>query len=411
MGLLRATLAGLEKCLHAHAGFDLPPWVVETRAAARMAALQMSEGAYLELVRSPFGAEELHLLVESVRVGETRFFRHKPHIDALTDVVIPFWKAMGRSSPQVWSAGCATGEEPFTLAMMLHKAFPPPSGKPSIWATDVSVEALSTAREAVYPSSVLRQVPAEWHSSFVADGEVVHIRPEIAGLVEFEKHNLADRVIRRGFDLVWCRNVLIYFAPEARARALEKLTQVLAPGGFLFLGYSETLRNVPGLSARPFGDHVVWQKPEESGPARSSRPSGRISQPAISERVAAPPSSKLGKGERSSSLGVHNATPIAKKAPTRPSSPALTTPRELVVPVTRETMDTLVSRARSAVSASNPAAVIFDFDSVDYLDDDAVEKVRRAISVVESKTKALFRASRPGPQRWLRRHGFGGGEP
>src|SRR6185369_8238761 len=94
--------------------------------------------AYLDLVRSARGAPELAALVEAVRVGETRFFRHRPHVDALLDVVIPAWRERGERSPRIWSAGCATGEEAYTLALVLGRALPRPAFTPAILATDVS---------------------------------------------------------------------------------------------------------------------------------------------------------------------------------------------------------------------------------------------------------------------------------
>ena len=127
MGLARDILDGLERRLHAHAGFDLPEWIVEARALSRMSALDLGAQAYLDLVSSPRGAAELSALVEAVRVGETRFFRHRPQVDALLEVVVPAWRERGERSPRVWSAGCATGEEAYTLALVLGRALPGPT--------------------------------------------------------------------------------------------------------------------------------------------------------------------------------------------------------------------------------------------------------------------------------------------
>ncbi len=273
MGLARDILSGLEECLHDHAGFDLPRWVVEARALARMSALDLGASAYLELVNSPGGAEELRALVEAVRVGETSFFRHRPQVDALLEVVVPAWRDRDHRSPRVWSAGCATGEEPYTLAMVLARALPRPACAPTILATDVSAEAIAVAERAIYPKIAAEDVPSPWRDALVAEGESVRIRPEIASLVRFRRQNLADADAPRGFDLVWCRNVLIYFGPEARKRVLDRLVGALQPGGFLFLGYSETLRDVGGLQAVRYGDQVLWQKPlTGAAPVLSNRP-------------------------------------------------------------------------------------------------------------------------------------------
>src|SRR5690349_3417238 len=143
MSLPPDILAGLARRLNERAGLELPAWVVASRARARMRALGLQPAAYLELISAGRGSGELAELIETVRVGETRFFRHQSQIDALVDVVAPAIAARGRRPVRVWSAGCASGEEPYTLAMVLTRALP--EHVVSVTATDVSEDALRVA--------------------------------------------------------------------------------------------------------------------------------------------------------------------------------------------------------------------------------------------------------------------------
>ncbi len=418
MGLSREILAGLEERLHAHAGFDLPEWVVETRALGRMSALALDERAYLDLVRSPRGAGELGALVEAVRVGETSFFRHRPHVDALLDVVVPTWRERGERSPRVWSAGCATGEEPYTLALVLARALPRPSFSPAILGTDVSAEALATARRATYPAAITESVPEPWRDDLVGEGDAVRVRTEIASLVSFRQHNLADADLprderrtegssapsrgrdpalsaSRGFDLVWCRNVLIYFGPEARRRVLDGIVRALAPGGFLFVGYSETLRDVPGLRAIRYRDQVLWQKAGSApgatrAPSRPAHPVRRASGPG-----SPPPPS------------------VFKPSPSRPSAPPPPPPARSGATLRLTSADPagLAAEVRAALGAPGLRSLTIDLDAVDYLEDSVAPVLRRAGAAAEAAGIELsLRATRPGPQRWLRRNGLSGGD-
>src|SRR5438128_2279334 len=120
-----------------------------------MAVLGLEGSDYAKLIGSRRGAGELAELVESLRVGETRFFRHEPQVDAVVAHVLPLWKKQGKTSPRVWSAGCASGEEAYTLALVLAGEMPAPAFSPSIYASDVSKEALAFAARGTYPRSAI----------------------------------------------------------------------------------------------------------------------------------------------------------------------------------------------------------------------------------------------------------------
>jgi chemotaxis protein methyltransferase CheR len=254
-------VAGVSRRLAEHAGLELPAWVVEARTQARIVETGLDPASYLELIATARGAAELAALVEAVRVGESSLFRHLPQIAALVQVVVPSLRAKTKRAVRVWSAGCATGEEPYTLAAVLSRALP--NVQLSVIATDVSAEALARARDATYPADELRDVPDEWRDIFIVDGDTLHVHPTIANLVSFEQANLLDAIPPKSCDLVWCRNVLIYFSADARRRVVDRLIASLVPGGYLFVGYSETLRDIPQLETIRHGDCVFYAKPEK----------------------------------------------------------------------------------------------------------------------------------------------------
>jgi chemotaxis protein methyltransferase CheR len=424
VGLASEILGGLTRCLHAHAGFDLPDWVVEARALERMEALDLGAQAYLDLVRSPRGAAELAALVEALRVGETRFFRHRPHVDALLDVVVPAWRARDERSPRIWSAGCATGEEAYTLALVLGRALPRPAFRTTILGTDVSEEALSTARAAAYPVSVLEGIPEPWRDGLIRDGDVARIRPEIAALCSFRQKNLADPDLPRGFDLVWCRNVLIYFGPEARMRVLERLVLALEPGGFLFVGYSESLRDVPGLRAVRHADQVLYEKapahnvhakPAAPTPARAPTPVPRpAGGPRLTPTPAAPrpaASALIAAAGRPASRPAFKSSPeLTRAKAATPAGASLPRRGRAGLPIRTSDPSALAAEIRAAMSAPGLGTLTLDLDAADYLDDAVAPVLKRAVAVAESAgIELLLHATRPGPQRWLRRNGLAGG--
>jgi chemotaxis protein methyltransferase CheR len=395
VALHRSTLARLAGALGAHAGLELPEWVIESRAKERMSALGLTAERYVDLISAPKGAHELAELVEAVRVGETRFFRHKPQVDAVLEVVVPSWKARNVARPRIWSAGCASGEEPYTLALVLAKALPSPAFAVSILATDVSAEAVRAAKRGAYPRNTLEQVPPPYRDGVVLEGDSLRIRPDIASLVSFECQNLATGDIQRGLDLVWCRNVLIYFEPSARRKVLHRIVDALSPGGFLFLGYSETLRGVAGLSPVHHGDQVLWQK----APRAHSTPPHRPSKPKEM-------------GHREVAKKVH------KPAPRSPALPHPALPKKEANPqssrrgnvhIAVTDSSALRSEVATALSHGGLGALTIDLDAAPFLEDDVAPVLRRACAAAEAAgIRVVLRAERPGAKRWLRRNGLAG---
>ncbi len=381
MPLAPSIVAQLSRCLHAHAGLELPTWVVEARATSRITALGVSPESYVELVTSGRGGIEREALVEAVRVGESSLFRHRAQINALVDVVAPAWRERGKRSVRVWSAGCAAGQEPYTLAIVLSRVLP--GVALSVVATDVSIDSIEVARRATYPRADLDDVPEVYRDAFVEDATHVRVRPEIASLVRFEQANLVHTSPVRGCDLVWCRNVLIYFSESARRQALDHLVAATLPGGYVFVGYSESLRDVEGLEVRRAEDVVYYVRRDESSPAQRATPSPRV-HATVPRRtpvagVEIPADQPGASGER---LLAVRGTPLAA---------------------------TFTQLIGEQLATPGLVRLVIDLDGADLLDDELAPVVRRARAAAElTGVEVVLRATRTGARRWLVRHGLGG---
>jgi len=191
---------------------------------------------------------ELGELVDALTTNQTAFFREPAHFDFFTATVLP---AMARGSAplRVWSAGCASGEEPFTIAVLMREHLPPERfAAARILATDVSSRALARARAATYGARAVAAIPATLRRRMVdvtSSGDRFVVRDELRAIVRFARLNLVrDWPLRGPFDAIFCRNVMIYFDARVRQRLVERFWQMLAPGGHLFVGHSESLGTV-----------------------------------------------------------------------------------------------------------------------------------------------------------------------
>ena len=192
--------------------------------------------------------EELARLSELVLNHETFFFRNQPHMRALHDVILP---ELHRRKPpgepiRIWSAGCATGEEAYSLAIAVLEALPLSTRPVQIWATDLSEPALAVAREGCYSGRALVNIAPEILARYfdpLARGYAVSER--VRALVQFERYNLLDTPPpnARGIDIIFCQNVIIYFQAATAQLILRSFYNLLSEGGMLFLGFSETLWN------------------------------------------------------------------------------------------------------------------------------------------------------------------------
>ena len=238
-----------------------------------------SVSEYIDRVQAPDSSERQALLDE-VTIQETHFFRNPPQIRALRAHVVPELvraAAGGSRRLRIWSAGCSTGEEPYTIAMVLRELLPSTEGwDVQVLATDVSERALDAAREGVYGARAVQlATPAELARFFVAraDGRY-EVRPEVRSLVTFRHHNLVTDPVPcaddERLDLVLCRNVTIYFSRETTRSLMSRLHGALRDGGYLFLGHAETLWQISDefrLVALGAGDSAAFVYRRVDGPA------------------------------------------------------------------------------------------------------------------------------------------------
>ncbi|HEX2869972.1 MAG TPA: CheR family methyltransferase [Polyangiaceae bacterium] len=218
----------------------------------RLAARDVDAAAYLTaLANDAEGDDELRALGRELTVGETYFFRHSEQFNALCGVVFP--ERMAVRAPlralRLLSVGCATGEEPYTFAILARQQALEPAYQVSITGIDLNRDSLDHARRGVYSTWSLRETPAEVRERWFTPHErSFRLAPELREAVRFHEHNLvrphAELFAPDTYDVIFCRNVLMYFTPERMAEIVQRLTAALAPGGYLFLGHAETLRGL-----------------------------------------------------------------------------------------------------------------------------------------------------------------------
>jgi chemotaxis protein methyltransferase CheR len=245
--------------------------------AARLEQLQAipHTGGYLELLRSETGDEELRRLLPLVTVGKTSFFRDERQFRAL-EAILPGLVSRAKGGGRrlaLWSAGCATGEEPYSIAMTVAEAGAG-ADEAEILATDVNPEAVAFAARGAYEPRRVREVPEPFLSRhFERQEDRYVVRAGLRRLIgAIRPHNLVSSIFPRpadggGWDVIFCRNVIIYFDTPTTQGVLTQFHNALAPGGYLFLGYSESLfRLFEGFELTEVGGAFLYRRPE--GPVR-----------------------------------------------------------------------------------------------------------------------------------------------
>jgi len=236
-----------------NAGIVLGPnkrQLVQGRLGRRLRELGLpSYEAYCDHVRES-GPEELVGLINALTTNVTAFFRENHHFDALTSYMIP--EALKRNQAtrrlRIWSAGCSTGEEPYCIAMVASEGLPAGARWDlKILATDIDSEVIAAAQQGVYPIDRLAAVPQErlrryFRKGVGASAGQALIQPDIAKLISFRPLNLLQPWPMKGpFDIIFCRNVMIYFDQPTRERLVARFAELLAPEGYLCLGHSESI--------------------------------------------------------------------------------------------------------------------------------------------------------------------------
>ena len=230
--------------------------------------------AYLAHVTADRSGREFSRLIDAISTNLTSFFRERNHFHFIERQVLPELLAAKRTAGsnrlRIWSAGCSTGEEPYSIAMTVLKALDPHAGwDVKILASDISRRVLRIAKAASYEAAQVKVVPEPFRSRFFGEGRRAcergfFVLPEARNLVSFRYLNLAEAWPFNGpFDFIFCRNVMIYFDSETQQRLVNRCWDVLAPGGYLFTGHSESLN---GLEHRfQYAEPTVYQKPQVQG--------------------------------------------------------------------------------------------------------------------------------------------------
>lgn len=272
----------LRDCVYSHCGifFDNDSkYLLEKRLARRLTALNLPSFRdyyhYLKYNRKK--DQELMDIMDILTTNETYFFRESFQLKAFTDEIIPELIAKksesGLRTLRIWSAGCSTGEEAYTIAMLLHGTTELRGWKIEIIGTDISQRVLHHARRAVYGKSSFRATDEEYIKHFfIEQDDGFKVCDEIRDLVTISHLNLFDvnRMFMLGrMDLIFCRNVIIYFDLAAKKRVVESFFNSLNDGGYLLLGHSESLMNVTTqFTLRHFKNDMIYQKPERTNGVR-----------------------------------------------------------------------------------------------------------------------------------------------
>lgn len=268
----------LRELIHQHCGIFLPDnvtYLLERRLRPRLKVLELADfrAYYRYLKYRRDGYDELCEIVERITTNETYFFREEYQLkDFLEDVIPDILHDRSTAEPiNIWSAGCSSGEEPYTLAMLLNDSGFTNTFDFNIFANDISQKVLEKARDGIYREASFRETrPDVMKRYFRREGSRFRINENIRRQVTFEQANLIDSstlVGYTGFDVIFCRNVMIYFARESREQLLQEFLERLRPGGYLLLGHSESLVNLStGFELIPLKRGIVYRKPGKATP-------------------------------------------------------------------------------------------------------------------------------------------------
>lgn len=240
----------ISKLVYRIAGINLPPTkmsLVKSRLMKRLRFLDIYNfESYWQYIENDKTGLELAHMIDIITTNKTNFFRESQHFNFLKQNVLP--RLNKKKSIRIWSAGCSLGAEPLTLALILHDEIPDIIDHDiKILATDISNEMLKIAHAAEYDYSLLEGVPSDFINKYFltfkrADKTIYKVKDNIRSLVKYANHNLmSDWPMKGPFDLIFCRNVMIYFDKNIRQYLINKFYDILKPSGYFFVGHSESL--------------------------------------------------------------------------------------------------------------------------------------------------------------------------
>jgi len=266
--LSKADFERLRTLIHTESGINLTAekkTMLEIRLRRRLRSLNFSSGAeYCKYVFAPATRDkELVYLIDSVTTNKTDFFREPDHFEYLVSKALPYLSARNGASRTslVWSAGCSSGEEPYSIAMVLSDhAQTHPGFRFRILATDICTAVLEKAGTGIFKSQDVRPVPVNLRKKYLMrsrdpQSDLVRVVPELRSTIEFRRLNFMDGDfgLTEQPEMIFCRNVIIYFDRSTQVRLLQKFVRQLATGGYFFAGHSESLQNMdlPLVSVGP----------------------------------------------------------------------------------------------------------------------------------------------------------------
>ncbi|MBX3352260.1 MAG: protein-glutamate O-methyltransferase CheR [Phycisphaeraceae bacterium] len=252
-----AQFTKLRKVIYDRSGIyfqDTKKYVLESRLGRRLQELEFeSYDQYITfLTVGPYRDDEFQEMFNRITINETSFFRNEPQLDVFEKQILPelLEKRATSKRLRIWSAACSTGEEPYTLAMLVHRTLGVrlADWRVEILGTDISEKALEVATKGEYTTYSIRSTPSlAMERYFKKNGPLFIVDPTIKSMVNFEHHNLKDRLgaKRHGtWDVIFCRNVLIYFDKAMKEQVINTFAEQLAVDGTMFIGHSETLRDL-----------------------------------------------------------------------------------------------------------------------------------------------------------------------
>jgi len=233
---------------------DAKLYFLENRISKRLKALALKTyREYLQHIKSPLHRKELYVLFDAITTNETSFYRNPPQIDAFAKNILPAVvasiRARGQKTLKIWSAACSSGEEPYTLAMVLKDRADLTHGlQTTVYATDISNEILEQAQEGVYNGYTMRHLPPKLSRAyFLPKGKAFTVVDSVRSLVQISYFNLVDYAGYRRFrnmDIILCRNVLIYFDQKVKREIVKGFWDCLNKDSYLLIGHSESLHNI-----------------------------------------------------------------------------------------------------------------------------------------------------------------------